>query len=178
MRLLPALNASEIGRSRPLSARGTHFHRGIDFAVAISIQFAVLADSHTIHLRFPGTPHREYTFVLDDCKRSTLIEDEMKTGFLIDMDGVLYRGNQLIPGADEFIKTLKERNTPFLFLTNNSQRTRRDVAMKLQRMEIEVDETHVFTCILWFHAGLELVCDRYVELIQHLKAQSACLFAP
>ena len=79
---------------------------------------------------------------------ATLIEEKMKTGFLIDMDGVLYRGNQLIPGADQFIQSLKERGTPFLFLTNNSQRTRRDVAMKLQRMGIEVDETHVFTCAM------------------------------
>ena len=31
----------------------------------------------------------------------------MDNGFLIDMDGVIYRGNQLIPGADRFIETLK-----------------------------------------------------------------------
>ena len=72
----------------------------------------------------------------------------MKTGFLIDMDGVIYRGSQLIPGADLFIKTLREKEHPFLFLTNNSQRTRLDVAMKLQRMGIDVDEQHVFTCAM------------------------------
>lgn len=72
----------------------------------------------------------------------------MKTGFLIDMDGVIYRGSQLIPGADLFIKTLLEKDYPFLFLTNNSQRTRLDVAMKLQRMGIEVSEKHVFTCAM------------------------------
>jgi len=72
----------------------------------------------------------------------------MQTGFLIDMDGVIYRGSQLIPGADVFINTLKERGYPFLFLTNNSQRTRLDVAMKLQRMGIGVDEKHVFTCAM------------------------------
>ncbi|RPI64710.1 MAG: hypothetical protein EHM48_00265 [Planctomycetaceae bacterium] len=58
----------------------------------------------------------------------------MKHGFLIDMDGVIYRGNQLIPEAVGFINTLREREIPFLFLTNNSQRTRRDVATRLGRM--------------------------------------------
>lgn len=86
---------------------------------------------------------RTYTMM-----RGRLNEGEMKTGFLIDMDGVIYRGNQLIAGADQFVNSLKERDIPFLFLTNNSQRTRRDVAMKLQRMGIEVDETHVFTCAM------------------------------
>ncbi len=72
----------------------------------------------------------------------------MKTGFLIDMDGVIYRGSQLIPGADLFIKTLIDKEYPFLFLTNNSQRSRLDVAMKLRRMGIDVDEQHVFTCAM------------------------------
>ena len=71
-----------------------------------------------------------------------------KSGFLIDMDGVIYRGSELIPGADKFIKTLQRKDIPFLFLTNNSQRTRRDVATKLRRMGIEIDESHVFTCAM------------------------------
>ena len=72
----------------------------------------------------------------------------MKTGILIDMDGVIYRGSQLIPGAAEFIDALKAQHIPFLFLTNNSQRTRRDVATKLQRMGIDVEERHIFTCAM------------------------------
>ncbi len=69
-------------------------------------------------------------------------------GFLIDMDGVIYRGKQLIPGAERFIAGLRERETPFVFLTNNSQRTRRDVATRLARMGIQVDEEHIFTCAM------------------------------
>lgn len=69
----------------------------------------------------------------------------MKRGFLLDMDGVIYRGNSLIPGADEFIETLVKKDIPFLFLTNNSQRTERDVAARLKRMGIVVDEKHIFT---------------------------------
>jgi len=72
----------------------------------------------------------------------------MRTGLLIDMDGVIYRGNQLIPGADRFIQTLMKEQVPFVFLTNNSQRTRRDVQTKLQRMGVDVDEHHIFTCAM------------------------------
>ena len=68
-----------------------------------------------------------------------------KHGYLIDMDGVLYRGSELIPGADYFVRQLRERSIPFRLLTNNSQRTRRDIAAKLARLGIEVEEAHVFT---------------------------------
>ncbi|MCA9147702.1 MAG: HAD family hydrolase [Planctomycetales bacterium] len=64
------------------------------------------------------------------------------------MDGVLYRGGELIPGADQFVNLLLEQRIPFLFLTNNSQRTRRDVATKVQRMGIPIEERHVFTCAM------------------------------
>ena len=66
-------------------------------------------------------------------------------GFLIDMDGVLYRGADLLPGAGQFVRELRERGIPFRFLTNNSQRTRRDVVAKLSRLGIDADEQHVFT---------------------------------
>lgn len=69
-------------------------------------------------------------------------------GCLIDMDGVIYRGAQLIPGADRFIHDMRAAGIPFLFLTNNSQRTRRDVATRLQRLGIDVEEEHVFTCAM------------------------------
>jgi NagD protein len=72
----------------------------------------------------------------------------MRHGYLIDMDGVLYRGHELIPGADRFVHLLREQNVPFRFLTNNSQRTRRDVVAKLARMGIDVEEEHIFTCAM------------------------------
>jgi NagD protein len=71
-----------------------------------------------------------------------------RRGFLIDMDGVIYRGGELIPGAEQFIHLLLDQEIPFLFLTNNSQRTRRDVATKLTRMGIPIQEKHVFTCAM------------------------------
>jgi NagD protein len=72
----------------------------------------------------------------------------MVHGYLIDMDGVLYRGSEMIRGADQFIRELRDREIPFRFLTNNSQRTRRDVVAKLARMGIEVEEQHVYTCAM------------------------------
>lgn len=72
----------------------------------------------------------------------------MAKAFLIDMDGVVYRGSEMIPGADRFINSLREREIPFRFLTNNSQRTRRDVATKMRRMGFAVEEEHVFTCAM------------------------------
>jgi len=72
----------------------------------------------------------------------------MKHGYLIDMDGVLYRGSEMIPGADDFVRELRRRNINFRFLTNNSQRTRRDIVAKLARMGIDVLEEHVYTCAM------------------------------
>jgi NagD protein len=72
----------------------------------------------------------------------------VKSGYLIDMDGVIYRGSSPIEGAVEFIATLQRLEIPFLFLTNNSQRNRLDVATKLTRMGIEVDERNIFTCAM------------------------------
>lgn len=72
----------------------------------------------------------------------------MKYGFLLDMDGVIYCGHRLIPGADEFVRRLRKSGTRFLFLTNNSQRSRRDVAMKLCRMGIDATARDIFTCAM------------------------------
>jgi len=72
----------------------------------------------------------------------------MRHGYLIDMDGVLYRGSEMIAGADTFVAELRRRQIPFRFLTNNSQRTRRDVVAKLVRMGIEVEEQHVYNCAM------------------------------
>jgi len=49
-----------------------------------------------------------------------------------DMDGVIYRGSELIPGAKEFIERLIESGTPFLFLTNSSEQTPLDLVKKLE----------------------------------------------
>lgn len=67
-------------------------------------------------------------------------------GVLIDMDGVVYRGADPIPGAQDFVKNLQSSGIPFLFLTNNSQRTRLDIAAKIQRLGFPVGPDHIYTC--------------------------------
>jgi len=69
----------------------------------------------------------------------------MAQGLLIDMDGVVYAGETLIPGADLFINRLLKENIPFMFMTNNSQRTRVDAVRKLDKLGIKVKEEHVYT---------------------------------
>jgi NagD protein len=70
----------------------------------------------------------------------------MKTGYLIDMDGVIYRENHLIPGAAEFVEALLSAGVPFLFLTNNSAPTPEDLAIRLKRLGINgVSPRHFYT---------------------------------
>ncbi len=69
----------------------------------------------------------------------------MAQGFLIDMDGVIYGGDIMISGADEFVARLLKENIPFTFMTNNSQRTPLEVVRKLRKLGIEVTENHVYT---------------------------------
>jgi NagD protein len=73
----------------------------------------------------------------------------MKTGYLIDMDGVIYRENQLIPGVTEFIQALIATGTPFLFLTNNSAPTPEDLAVRLKHLGVTgLSARHFYTSAL------------------------------
>lgn len=69
-------------------------------------------------------------------------------GFICDMDGVIYHGSQILPGVREFVAWLYKENKQFLFLTNNSGKTPRELAEKLARMGLEVDEHHFYTSAL------------------------------
>ncbi len=66
-------------------------------------------------------------------------------GFMIDMDGTVYKGGNLIPGAVEFISALKSRGIPFVFLTNNSSNARMHYLRKLQGMGFDVSLDNVLT---------------------------------
>ncbi len=68
--------------------------------------------------------------------------------FIIDMDGVLLKGNQMIPGADRFINKLREQNRKFLLLTNNPTYTPGDLAHRLQSVGIKITENQIFTSAL------------------------------
>ena len=73
----------------------------------------------------------------------------MKTGYLIDMDGVIYRENRLITGAAEFVQALLAFDTPFLFLTNNSAPTPEDLVVRLKHLGIHgLSRRHFYTSAL------------------------------
>jgi NagD protein len=71
-----------------------------------------------------------------------------KGAFIIDMDGVIYHGNQLLRGALEFVEWMEKNNKAFLFLTNSSERSPVELAQKLGRLGIEVDPEHFYTSAL------------------------------
>ncbi|WP_096436702.1 TIGR01457 family HAD-type hydrolase [Alteribacter populi] len=66
-------------------------------------------------------------------------------GYLIDLDGTMYRGSEKIEEAALFVNELAKRNIPYLFVTNNSSTTREKVADKLVQMGIPATADHVFT---------------------------------
>jgi NagD protein len=65
--------------------------------------------------------------------------------YVMDMDGVLITGSSIIPGADEFIRRLKERNAKYLVLTNNPKYTPGDLAHRLQWIGLEIPAENIFT---------------------------------
>ncbi|TXC91197.1 TIGR01457 family HAD-type hydrolase [Metabacillus litoralis] len=71
----------------------------------------------------------------------------MKTykGYLIDLDGTMYRGSEQIEAASEFVTYLAKNNLPYLFVTNNSSQTPQQVAEKLNRFQISATKESVFT---------------------------------
>ena len=71
-----------------------------------------------------------------------------KKGFISDMDGVVYHGNRLLPGAAEFVDWLYRNNKNFLFLTNSSERSPKELQQKLARMGLDVSEDHFYTSAL------------------------------
>ncbi len=77
-----------------------------------------------------------------------LEEIRKKKGFICDMDGVIYHGNRVLPGAAKFIEWLQNEKKEYLFLTNNSGYTPRELHQKLQRMGLDVPEQHFYTSAL------------------------------
>lgn len=71
-----------------------------------------------------------------------------KQAFICDMDGVIYHGNHLLPGVERFVEWLKTENKKFLFLTNSSKRSLRELQQKLARLGIDVDASHFYTSAL------------------------------
>jgi NagD protein len=65
--------------------------------------------------------------------------------FITDMDGVLVKGKQIIPGADRFIASLEAQGREYLVLTNNSLYTPRDLSHRLRNVGMEIPTERLFT---------------------------------
>ncbi|MEE0134128.1 MAG: HAD-IIA family hydrolase [Treponema sp.] len=77
-----------------------------------------------------------------------MINFNEKKGFICDMDGVIYHGNKILPGVIDFINWLQRTGKEFLFLTNNSGSTPKELQQKLARMGLDVPDKHFYTSAL------------------------------
>ena len=86
--------------------------------------------------------------------------------FILDMDGVVYTGSELIPGAKDFVTRLKQGSYKFLFLTNNSYYTPAQLRERLLKMGIDVDQNCFYTSAMATASFLKLQkpegCSAYV----------------
>ncbi|MHC4552593.1 MAG: HAD-IIA family hydrolase [Planctomycetota bacterium] len=71
-----------------------------------------------------------------------------KKAFICDMDGVIFHGKRLLDGSRQFVDWLKAENKEYLFLTNSSERTPKQLSEKLAAMGIEIAEEHFMTSAL------------------------------
>lgn len=68
-----------------------------------------------------------------------------KTGFICDMDGVIYHGNRILEGVHAFISWMIENDKKYVFLTNSAERTPHELSMKLQRIGLNIGAEHFYT---------------------------------
>lgn len=81
--------------------------------------------------------------------------------FVLDMDGTVFLGDHLLPGAKQFVEYLKISKIPFLFLTNNSSKHRGLYAQKLNQLGLQVEESLIFTS---GEASVHFIKQNYPEI--------------
>ena len=64
---------------------------------------------------------------------------------VFDLDGTIYLGDNVIPGAPELINKCREQGKKIFFLTNNSGKSRNEIANKLKGMKIETKPEEIYT---------------------------------
>ena len=89
--------------------------------------------------------------------------------YLIDLDGVIYRGNELLPGAKEFIAWLETHSKKYLFLTNNSFASEEQVLEKLARLGIISDTSHMLSA---GQAAVQNIARRFPEAMVYLVGEA------
>lgn len=85
-------------------------------------------------------------------------------GYLIDLDGTMYRGKERIDAASPFIHALIDKDIPYLFVTNNSSLTQQDVVDKLETMAIPSTPNHIMTS--------SMATAKYIH---HQQASARCM---
>jgi HAD superfamily hydrolase (TIGR01458 family) len=91
-------------------------------------------------------------------------------GFLIDLDGVLYIEDQVIPGAVETVNWLRQQGYPFRFLTNTTMRSRDSLVAKLSRFGIQADPGEMFSTAV---VAAKWIADKGVSRVQLLLTEDA-----
>ncbi|MGI9060284.1 MAG: HAD-IIA family hydrolase [Ktedonobacteraceae bacterium] len=89
--------------------------------------------------------------------------------YLIDLDGVIYRGNELLPGAKEFVAWLERHNKKYLFLTNNSFASEEQVLEKLAQLGIVSDTSHMLSA---GQAAVQNIARRFPEAMVYLVGEA------
>ncbi len=68
-------------------------------------------------------------------------------GFLLDLDGVIYQDDRLLPGAAQVVRCLQDKNIPFRFVTNTTTKTREQIAQKLEKLGLSVNTDSIFSAL-------------------------------
>ena len=103
--------------------------------------------------RFSGIMRKEFTE-----RKMRMDKLRSKKGYVCDMDGVIYHGNLLLDGAAQFVHWLEENQKKYIFLTNSSERSPRELQEKLGRLGLHVGEEHFYTSALATAAFLKSQC--------------------
>lgn len=81
-----------------------------------------------------------------------------KKAFICDMDGVIYHGREILSGAVEYVQWLRDNDKKFLFLTNGSERSPKELQQRMASMGIEVEAEHFMTSALATASFLKSQC--------------------
>ena len=92
--------------------------------------------------------------------------------YLLDMDGTLYLGDEVIDGAVSFVETLQETGKQFLYLTNNSSRAGNDYIVRMRELGFPCEVENIFTSGM---ATAQYLRERFVdEMVYPVGTEAFC----
>ena len=80
--------------------------------------------------------------------RDSAVTPTRRRAFVFDMDGVMYRGGELIDGAVEALAAVRSLGLPLFFVTNNSRETPVELAAKLQQMGVDAGPEEIISAVV------------------------------